>query len=125
MLDHDCRLSTDVSLGVFSCVVVFSKGLGPSVLSERTLVLVKDIGGNYRVDQQLTETAKLRDIREYTASKRFKAVAHENMPGQVHRILFRDTLVLIHGSQGRVLLDEQKVRNATMVNVWRKQKERC
>ena len=114
MLNHNSRHA----MNVFGRAVFGGngEGFGPAILAQSAKFLVKDISGNHgcnsnnklvckweevshqssqtelTVHQKLSESLEFRNIRKDGASKGLKFRFHQGVPGQINRVLFRNTV---------------------------------
>ena len=93
------------------------KGHVPALLTLNAQFLVHDISGKHRVDEQLAEAHEFFLGLVDDAPESRERVLHEQVPGDIHRILLGDALVLVKGGTTGLFFDELRVWDAAMVDV--------
>ena len=122
VLNHNGSLAVHRVTSWFRSIRSFLESLASATVAESLEVLVHNVGRHDRVDNKLAKATHLLIRGAQGAAEIIELFVHEQVPGQVHRILLGHALAMIRGGDIDVLLDKLSIRYTRMIHVVN---ERC
>jgi hypothetical protein len=99
-------------------VQIIMKGLVPTILAQIIQLLVKNVGREDDIDQDLTEPQHfIPIIAKHGQSQLVIFTIHENIPRCVERMLLGNGLIMVHTGNALILLGQLWIPHAAMIRI--------
>mmetsp|Transcript_10352 Transcript_10352/g.22800 ORF Transcript_10352/g.22800 Transcript_10352/m.22800 type:complete len:215 (-) Transcript_10352:3047-3691(-) len=123
VLNHNGSLSVGVDLGGFTQSTLLGKGFLPTLIAKILQILVHNVCGKHTIDHQMSKVNLVIRCGTDNVAECFKLVFHQELPGEVHTVLFCDTFAAIDGIQRGVFHNQLGIWDTLVVNIMDQSRE--